>query len=261
MQTNRILNAACGIMLAVGIPAQAQAASATTLSGKEVPLRIHAQASVMADEIAFTMPLEGTGETKEAAEAALAEQEAEAVAALVAAGLDSSRYSVSERTFTDYGQDLSTAEAWDTQVAVDAVSDEAGEAVPVETLAPIEASEEPASGYWSATSSMTVTMSAEEAARTGIPGSRPEFTFVDRAKTHREAVAQAMANARSEAEEYAAAMGHRVVRVAGVSNAGSPLSAHELISMIAKIDKRSNEWALIGSITAQVTVDYVIAPN
>lgn len=75
------------------------------------------------------------------------------------------------------------------------------------------------------------------------------------------ALDKAMANARAEADAYAGALGYKVVRVAGASNAPAPFAATDLISLFGKMDGPFRDPTLISSEVANVTIDFVIAPK
>jgi len=265
MKAGWVLKGAFVSALAIAAPIQVQAAS------NEVPLRIHAIGSARADQVQFSFSLQGSGESKAAADAEIEKQEADLIQGLREIGVIRSRVTITPRVYdeTNYGY---TGSAWDTGVAiaVDAAADTADAAAAAASVEAVSSPGDSGPSYWTVTSNADVSLTFEEAERSqgaiNLPsayysGSRPQFSFSDQEKSHREAIVQAVANARIQADAYAAAMGYRVVRVTGVTNGGSPISAHELVSMVAKIDNPSRDWSLIGTISAPVTVDYVIAPE
>ncbi len=96
--------------------------------------------------------------------------------------------------------------------------------------------------------------------------SRANFYTTDPKAAYGRAVQTALANARGEADAYAAAMGYRVVRVSGVSNAKPRLNLPDMFSMIGRAEARGTPGAdemkkLAGSVIAGAQVDYVIAPK
>ena len=96
--------------------------------------------------------------------------------------------------------------------------------------------------------------------------SRANFYTTDPKAAYGRAVQTALANARGEADAYAAAMGYRVVRVSGVSNAKPRLNLPDMFSMIGRAEARGTPGAdemkkLAGSVIAGAQIDYVIAPK
>lgn len=270
MRLNWITRTVCGMAIAAVLPVAG--ASAQTVgnalgqlaTSKEVPLRIHARGSATADQIRMVMDMSATAASKEEAEADLRRQEQQMVEELSGMGVDRSGMVLSDIVFSEV-EDVWASDAWATEVAVDAVADAAVEQV----IAPAEEPAAPAS-QWTATATATITfagssqlgmMMAGEMRDYGSSRDRPQFIYADEAKSRRDAAAQGMANARAEADAYAAAMGYKVVRVVGVSNAGSPLNSHDFLSMIAQIDRASRDWSMMSKMDVPVTVDFILAPN
>lgn len=77
----------------------------------------------------------------------------------------------------------------------------------------------------------------------------------------------AIANARSEAEAYAAAMGYRVLRIARVSNAKPGLNLADIVTMVGGVggaagrSRRDELRAMAGSVTAGAAIDFVVGPK
>lgn len=272
MRLDWITRTVCGVAIAAVVPVAAvlpiASVNAQTVgnalgqlaSSKEVPLRIHARGSAAADQIRMVMDMSATGETQEAAEADLRRQEEQMVQELTGMGVERSDVVLSDIVFSEV-EDPWAVEAWATEVVADAAVEQ--------VVAPAEEPATPTS-HWSATATATVTFSgssqlgmmmAGEMREYGSGRDRPQFIYADEAKSRRDAAAKGMANARAEADAYAAAMGYKVVRVAGVSNAGSPLNSHDLLSMIARIDRASRDWSLLSEMEVPVTVDFILAPN
>lgn len=96
--------------------------------------------------------------------------------------------------------------------------------------------------------------------------SRANFYTTDPKAAYGRAVQLALANARTEAEAYAAALGYRVVRVVSVSSAKPGLNLPDVFGLIGRADARGTPAQdelkrLSGSVIAGAQIDYVIAPK
>jgi uncharacterized protein YggE len=98
-----------------------------------------------------------------------------------------------------------------------------------------------------------------------LPFRRPSYGFRDEAKAQRDAVAAAMAKARSDADIHAEVMGYKVVRIASVSNDGPPLSLPAILQTISALTAAGTnvlqELGFPGQKVALVSVEFVIAPK
>jgi uncharacterized protein YggE len=75
---------------------------------------------------------------------------------------------------------------------------------------------------------------------------------------------QALAKAKREADEYAASLGHKVVRIARVSNSSPPVSMGDIYGLFGMIDTMPERFmpSYYGATTSvSVAIDFVIAPN
>lgn len=96
--------------------------------------------------------------------------------------------------------------------------------------------------------------------------SRTNFYTTDPKAAYGRAVQLALANARGEADAYAAALGYRVVRVVSVSSAKPGLNLPDVFGLIGRAQARGTPGAdemkkLAGSVIAGAQIDYVIAPK
>lgn len=94
--------------------------------------------------------------------------------------------------------------------------------------------------------------------------SQPRVIYAQRnpAEARDEAVAKAIAQARTEADRYASAMGYKVVRITRVSNAKPVLNVPDLVQMIFNFDRRTGDSErLMAAVWAGVAIDFVIAPK
>ena len=98
------------------------------------------------------------------------------------------------------------------------------------------------------------------------------FYHRDEAAAHTAAIAKAIANARTEADAYAAALGMRVVRVIRVGNAKPKVNWPDLMMLFGGItngmDPGTTESTALYELRAMaaahfagVTIDFVIAPK
>lgn len=89
----------------------------------------------------------------------------------------------------------------------------------------------------------------------------PDYGFLDRAASHRAALAKGLAQARAEADGYAASIGYRVVRISRLSNRGAPFSATDIFTMLSKTEGPNKDASFMASEFAPVGVDFVLAPK
>lgn len=75
---------------------------------------------------------------------------------------------------------------------------------------------------------------------------------------------QAIAKAKREADEYAASLGHKVVRISRVSNSSPPVSIGDIYGLFGMVDTMPERFmpSYYGATTSvSVSIDFVIAPN
>lgn len=251
--------------LALSAPAHAQTSA---LAPGEIALHISAQGAVSADFATFEVRLVGRAVSRAEAESDLREAERKTASTLENMGIDRSRLVLSDASFSE-------EERYDWRGAgamADAAANAEASAVYVVDIADeTEALDEPPRiTVWVASSTMTVTVDdlakLENAMRVSrgeetITSPRPTFRFRDDAKSEREAVSAAIAEAKADAEVYADALGYRLVRIVAVSNDGPPLSLPSVLQAMATIDNPSRDWSLIAQRIATVGIDFAIAPK
>lgn len=107
-----------------------------------------------------------------------------------------------------------------------------------------------------------VKVKAREFSRTSYRTPTVIYLQRDPAQARDAAVAKAIAQARADADRYAAAMGYRVVRVVRVSNAKPALNLPDLIGFVSTIDRRTGDSErIMATVWAGVAIDFVIAPK
>jgi uncharacterized protein len=239
------------LIAGIGV-AQAQT-GAQPLAAGEVLLHIETVGVADPDAATVNLTVRGRGQDDASARAALKDARGRVMAQLAKLGVAASAVAAGEVNVNeDYGS-----------AAAAAAPAAAAEAIPQLT-----------------TQTLTVTvtdltkLAAVEAVQTygstddvmSYSRSRANFYTTDPKVAYGRAVQLALANARGEAEAYAAAMGYRVVRVSGVSNAKPVLNLPDLFSMIGRSEARGTPGAdemkkLAGSVIAGAQIDYVIAPK
>jgi hypothetical protein len=253
------LGAATPVCAQTGIPAPA-----AQLAPGEILLHIGAQGSAPADYATLDIVVSGQGTSKEEAESVRQEAEQSLRSALVDAGIDRSRIELGETSYSDYEDFDWEADA--AEAAVDAVASEDAEVAVIED----PAYDAPRITRWNASSTMVVTVDdvarldgvMQVASGESIDNSpRPTFQFRDEAKSKRAAIADALAEARSDADAYAEALGYRVVRIAGVTNNGSEPGLAGFFQTMIALEGQSQLWSTVGQKTVPITVDFVIAPK
>lgn len=93
---------------------------------------------------------------------------------------------------------------------------------------------------------------------------RPVFSASDPAAARAKARDLALAKARKDADETAAAMGYRVVRLVRVSNAKPPVNMQDLFDFVSMIDNRSNMMQpsyFTATAIETVAIDYLMVPK
>ncbi len=95
------------------------------------------------------------------------------------------------------------------------------------------------------------------------PVEGPGTFYADPEQARVKAIAEAIADAREEADRYAKALGYKVLRIERVSNAKPALNMPDIIGTFMMMDKRSTREAFFqqGSMTVGVAIDFVIAPK
>lgn len=255
----------------------------------EIFLHIDATGTVAPDAMVVPVPLEGSGTSREEALRVLEQAKAATLAELSSKGIDAANAKMSEPVVTEMPPlcsnvddcaiaDTTAAAATVVMATVDAAAAEGAEPAQVKRKKKQSRKEREAElalltrSAWSASAILEVDIPFDEVGRLrerGLAGSEWLFTgmmgqavrFRDPEAARRTARENAIANARAEAEAYADALGYRVVRIAGVSNAPAPFAAVDLISFFSKFDGPRRDPGFLFSERAHVGIDFVIAPK
>lgn len=241
--------------------------AAQPLAAGEVALHIETTAQVPPDTAMVPINLVGTGKDEKAAAADLKQKEAELMAGLARLDIarskvefaadDEPRYAeiVAAETSRDAGRDAACAATEPTDAGFAAcVSDKRA-----------------------ARTSRMATITVEDLIKLNevralggsddyYPLSQMQLYTRDPAAAKAKAVQQAIAQARAEAETYAAAMGYRVVRITRVSNAKPSLNLPDIMGLIGGMamrgrSEREEMRAMVGATMAGAAIDFVIAPK
>lgn len=228
----------------------------------EVALHIEATASAAPDGAMAVVRIEGQGASEDAARAALDAPRAELNRALGELGVaDKDRIKLPQTEEVSMTQDVVDA-------AVAACAPK--KCKPRKGQEPMVA---PPQAQYSANEEWQIILHQPQAmARLSaiegenlhvIPVDGPATFYADPVKAREEAIAKAIANARTEADRYAAALGYKVLRIERVSNGKPALNLPDMISTFAMLDKRAAREAFFqqGSMTVGVAIDFVIAPK
>jgi uncharacterized protein len=252
--------------------------AAQPLVAGEVALHIEATAQVPPDTAMVPINLVGTGQDAKAAAADLKQKEAELLAGLARLDIarskvefaadDDPRYAEVEAVMriacADYPAPVMNVER----------PNAAAPAVP--RTVPVRAVIDGCEAQQARTSRM-VTITVEDLTKLdGVralgngddyyPLSQLQLFTRDPAAAKAKAVQQAIAQARAEAETYAAAMGYRVVRITRVSNAKPSLNLPDIMGLIGGMAMRGRSdreemRAMVGATMAGAAIDFVIAPK
>jgi uncharacterized protein YggE len=269
------------LIAGIGV-AQAQS-GAPPLAAGEVLLHIETVGVADPDAATVNLTVRGRGQDDVSARAALKDARGRVMAQLAKLGVAASAVAAGEVNVNeDYGSAAAAAAAAAAGAAAaaagDAASAAAGETADDLAGSAVDAAAEAIPRMAIQTLTVTVTdltkLAAVEAVQTygstddvmSYSRSRANFYTTDPKAAYGRAVQLALANARGEAEAYATAMGYRVVRVSGVSNAKPVLNLPDMFSMIGRAEARGTPGAdemkkLAGSVIAGAQIDYVIAPK
>lgn len=287
----KFLSVAALLVLA---PAPALCAPTPAAAG-EMELHIEARGSVPADYPIVRRTLVATERGKPASEAELAAQIAKLKARLLQIGVPASAITVAEPTYklTGDGDFRFGAPAAMMAVAMEAPvgvadPDVEEEAVPTAAEGAVDAAQAAADAanaakamskqvarkrklpYWSGSADYSVRLDDIKlypAVAEVVGGNfrstdeNTDFRFNAPDTVHARALAEALANARTEADLHATALGAHVVRIARVSNRETPVTMPEIAAFMVQMDQRKNSWRLTATHSASVAIDYVIAPN
>lgn len=266
------------LIAGIGV-AQAQT-GAPPLAAGEVLLHIETVGVADPDAATVNLTVQGKGNDDATARAALKAARARVMAQLTKLGVPASAVLAGDINVNeDYGYAASAA-AGAAAAAAGAAAADAAEGAADAAARPDLMSDAAAITARRANQTLTVTVtdltklaaveavqnvgSVEDVVR--YSRSRANFYTTDPKAAYGRAVQLALANARGEADAYAAAMGYRVVRISGVSNAKPTLNLPDMFSMIGRAEARGTPGAeelkkLAGSVIAGAQIDYVIAPK
>ncbi|MEQ1496979.1 MAG: SIMPL domain-containing protein [Novosphingobium sp.] len=257
----------------------------TSAVAKPNEIELHIEATVQAAPDRVILPLEviGTGESDAGAKADLQKNEAELMDGLSKLGIDQGKVRPAERDtngaglieFFDVAEDCAAGSAAAeaaaavgdagarksskrrnaaAQGAMDAAACAASPAVTVRKTLLVEVSD----------FSLIPEISAQAGAASSSGRVRPVYSQSDPIAARKKARDQAIAKARAEAEGYAEVLGHKVVRIARVSNARPSINLQDVVTFFIGIDDRSNRmqpsW-FASNIIESVAIDFVLAPK
>jgi uncharacterized protein YggE len=255
--------------------------AAQPLAAGEVALHIEATAQVPPDTAIVPINLVGTGQDAKAAAADLKQKEAELLAGLARLDIARSKVEFAAEEDPRYAEVMAATElacadypAPVTSVEAPIVSNPAAPASP--RAVPVRAVINGCEAQQARTSRM-VTITVEDLTKLdGVralgngddyyPLSQLQLYTRDPAAAKAKAVQQAIAQARAEADTYAAAMGYRVVRITRVSNAKPSLNLPDIMGLIGGMamrgrSEREEMRAMVGATMAGAAIDFVIAPK
>jgi uncharacterized protein YggE len=249
-------------------------AHAEPLGAGEIVLHIESVGTAEPDAARVSISIAGSGQDEAAARAALDAARKRVMAQLARAGVVAGAVEPGEIALSqDYGIEATIAAAPSGNAAADAAADAAAAAA-----AAVDDAHDTPARRASQNLLVTVTDLARldevEAANEPDPNgdgvtyrrSRAVYFAADPKAAFGRSVQRALANARAEADIYAAALGYRIVRMTRVSSAKPSLNLPDIVAMIGRLDGRSGperaEMAkLAGSVSAAAQVDFVIAPK
>lgn len=245
-------------------------AQAQPLAPGEIELHIEALGLVEPDTATVPINLIGVGADEKTALADLRRKEKDLFAALARLGIARDKVALADERGPVYAEVQTVAIAPPAPVAASAAADAAAAAVDA-----ARAVAEPVAESVRRPRMVTITVEnltklPDVIALAGqddyYPTSQLSLYLRDPEAARTRAAGLAIANARSEAEGYAAAMGYRVVRMLRVSNAKPGLNLADIVSMVGGVggggrNRREELRAMAGSISAGAQVDFVIAPK
>lgn len=256
----------------VMVPATAEAAKAPPPA--EVILHIDANAAVPPDQAKVTIALAGKGATEAEAKADLAAKQKALGEGLGQMGIGGAAVEHGAATRDPSTLDpIAVEAAYAAEDAAYAAADAAGPAV----RAPKRkgAAQEAARPIF-VTAPTTITLNdltKLDALRAlgELNGTRAyqfqrgvRFTTSNPQAARKAAREQALAKARREADEYAASLGHKVVRIARVSNSSPPINMGDIYGLFGMFDTMPERFmpSYYGATTnVSVAIDFVIAPG
>jgi uncharacterized protein YggE len=254
--------------------------AAQPLAAGEVALHIEATAQVPPDTAIVPINLVGTGKDAKAAAADLKQKEAELLAGLARLDIPRSKVEFAAEEDPRYAEviaatELACADYPAPVTTIEAPSASAPAAPSVPRAAPVRAAVNGCEAQQARTSRMA-TITVEDLTKLdGVralggddyyPLSQLQLFTRNPEAAKAKAVQQAIAQARAEAETYAAAMGYRVVRITRVSNAKPALNLPDIMGLIGGIamrgrSEREEMRAMVGATMAGAAIDFVIAPK
>lgn len=259
------------VLLALAALAVPSALAAQAVPG-EVELHIEATARAEPDRAVTSFALTGSGDTRAAARAQLADQHKILIAELGKLGIapgNLTRIETSEHKVSPPVIMVSAVSPPQRSAAAGASKQvtKAPAVVPPPPPPPLppRIAESSNANYRLEVADIKQLPEIEAAlGRLGMYYGRMKTTFLtgDPDKARARARTEALAKARAEAEGYAAALGYKLVRLVRVSNVRPALNTYDLFSAFeGKESRRSQLELMSASAVETVVLDYVIAPK
>jgi uncharacterized protein YggE len=253
--------------------------SAQTLAPGEMPLHIEALGRTAPDTAVVPINLVGKGKDQKAADADLRKKQAELYAKLAKLGIPQAKIEAAKDADPRYADVMATEPAYACASASGTTTNDAVPAPPVATTSSSSGGDMGCPDP-EVNSSRMFTVTVEDLTKVeGVTAlvepddyyalTQTRYYTRDPVAAKAQATVNAIANARAEADRYAAAMGYRVVRIAAVSNAKPALNWPDLAMMLggfAAYEGNGNgamqeARALVGATYAGAMIDFVIAPK
>lgn len=266
------------IVLAALLGTAAPASAANPASSGEIELHIEAVGEALPRSASVVFEIQATGENPAAAERGLAAAKADLTRKFGEIGIKPQQI-----TFNDMNSDLYPPPIAIATVPVAAPAPPAPPAKPDKVqpvavaVAPpppvIRPAVPPPKPKDSKRSTVTIALDdlgkleavktkARDISRTNYRAPTVIYAQRNPAEARDEAVAKAIAQARTEADRYAGAMGYKVVRITRVSNAKPVLNVPDLVQMIFNFDRRTGDSERqMAAVWAGVAINFVIAPK
>lgn len=253
---------------------------AQTLAPGEIELHIEGLGDTPADTAVIPVQLTGRGDTAALAKADLAKKEKDFYAALAKLGIPRSKVEVAKEDEPSYAV-IETAVPYECVPTTDPVSTDTAASDPI-VARPVVTTVSPDCPKPQQRENLFLFVTVEDLSKlpelsefvgeTYYTRSRGHFYARDQKAAYAAAVAEAIANARAEAETYAAAMGYRVVRMVRVGNAKPKINWPDLMMMFGgiamgmasgggEVQSEYDLRAMAAGQWAGVTIDFVIAPK
>lgn len=254
--------------LSLAVPLHAAPVAAQARAAAPIELHIEAQATAAADGVDIVLAVTGSGGTEAEAMAQLKINHDALVAELRERGIDPAGLTFTRNT---QNEEMISSVRSDSMSAAPSEPDKKKKKSSGQD---VEGGKSAGKSYVYREEDVTIRLASLDQAQQMLAwtASQGEAFVVmsakssvsDPAKARRAAREQALAQARKDAEEYAALMGYHVVRMVRVSNARAPLNMPDIVEFIMTMEKsglnRGAEMRLTQPIET-ISVDFLIAPN